>query len=284
MWALWDAGLVFWPLVSRLMAVGASAVAFSMPALRAARGQALRAARGQGSNKAGAFGLGAVLALGCAATFAAMFTPHSPVPFSGEPANFVPDADTGTQKWKRPINAHAQVWMRCRGLAYFDARAPIPAPSVPGSTQKVGGRFGFYALAQQQIWCQSDAKAGRNLAFIAAYTVNPRTSAQITRWYSLGLVQTGAFAGRDRDTLGLGVVNAVLNPRLRRAYVEDYAPEGGMAALPQGETAIELSYAVQLKPWLIVRPDVQYIVDPGAFSYALRGDAVAAGAQVKMQI
>lgn len=153
-----------------------------------------------------------------------------------------------------------------------------------GATTKVGGRFGFYALAQQEILREGSAKSGRNLAFMAAYTLNPRTSAQITRWYNFGLIQTGTFKGRDEDTLGLAMVHAVLNPRLRRAYVEDYAPDGGMDALPQGETAIELSYGVQVTKWLIVRPDLQYIIEPGAFSYARRGDAVAAGAQIKMQI
>lgn len=44
------------------------------------------------------------------------------------------DADTGKQIWKADINAKSSVWMRCRGLAYFDATAPVPQPTVPGST------------------------------------------------------------------------------------------------------------------------------------------------------
>jgi len=44
------------------------------------------------------------------------------------------DADTGKQLWKAEINAKSSVWMRCRGLAYFDATQPLPQPSVPGST------------------------------------------------------------------------------------------------------------------------------------------------------
>ena len=55
-------------------------------------------------------------------------------------------------------------------------------------------------------------------------------------------------------------------------------------ALPEGETAIEMSYGLQLTPWLNIRPDVQYIVDPGAFSYRTTHDALALGVQVKMQI
>lgn len=44
------------------------------------------------------------------------------------------DADSGRQIWKTEINAHSQVWNRCRGLAYFDAGKPLQQPSVPDST------------------------------------------------------------------------------------------------------------------------------------------------------
>jgi quinate dehydrogenase (quinone) len=44
------------------------------------------------------------------------------------------DADTGKQIWKREINAQAQVWNRCRGLAYFDATQPLAQPALSGAT------------------------------------------------------------------------------------------------------------------------------------------------------
>jgi quinate dehydrogenase (quinone) len=207
-WALADVGLVFWPLISRLLAlgVGATVVAASLPLLRRAAGQA--------PAWRPALAVAAVLGLASAVGFAQMFVPHAPVAFAGiEPAllpvdpaqeqkdwaaygntaggsRFVAldeitrdnvkdlkvawtyrtgdvavsdgngaedqdtplqigdtvyvctphnnvialDADTGRAKWKTLINAKASVWMRCRGLAYFDAKAPIPAPAVPGST------------------------------------------------------------------------------------------------------------------------------------------------------
>ncbi|MDR5735767.1 glucose/quinate/shikimate family membrane-bound PQQ-dependent dehydrogenase [Caballeronia sp. LZ025] len=45
------------------------------------------------------------------------------------------DADTGKQIWKREINAQAQVWNRCRGLAYFDATQPLAQPALSGATR-----------------------------------------------------------------------------------------------------------------------------------------------------
>ena len=44
------------------------------------------------------------------------------------------DADTGKELWKNAINAKAAVWQRCRGMAYFDATAPLAQPSQPDSS------------------------------------------------------------------------------------------------------------------------------------------------------
>ncbi|MEE4453285.1 glucose/quinate/shikimate family membrane-bound PQQ-dependent dehydrogenase [Novosphingobium resinovorum] len=208
LWALWEVGFAFWPLISRLLAlgVGMSVVALSLPLMRRAQGLA--------PAWRPALAVAAVVGLGSAAGFAAMFVPHPTVPFAGTEAALFPvdpaheqkdwqaygntaggnrfvaldqitrdnvknlqvawtyrtgdvaesdgngaedqdtplqvgdtvyictphnnvialDADTGREKWKAEVNAHASVWMRCRGLAYFDARAPIRQPDLPGST------------------------------------------------------------------------------------------------------------------------------------------------------
>lgn len=157
---------------------------------------------------------------------------------------------------------------------YYDTADAARTPG-PGS---VGGRMGFYALAHQTLLRDGD----RSLAVIGAFTANPRAAAQITRWYSVGLIQTGTFAGRPQDTFGVGVVRATLNPRIRSTYVDLQGP-GSVSSPPFGETAIEVSYGVQVNRWLLVRPDVQYILHPGAFSNSKTKNALALGAQVKMQ-
>ena len=160
------------------------------------------------------------------------------------------------------------------GLYYDTAdatRTPGPDP--------VDSRVGYYALMSQTVWRATDSR--RSLAVIGAVTANPRTAAQITRWYMAGLVQTGTFSGRDQDVLGLGVVHAQLNPRLRDAFIG--AGPGAPDAPPAGETVVEASYAVQIQPWLVVKPDVQYVIHPGAFSNRNIDDALALGVQVKAQ-
>ena len=225
-WALWEVGLDYWPLNSRLlaMAVGATVVALSYPLLRRSAG--LSPARGP------SFALAALLALASAGGVAGMFVPHPPVTFSGtpealtkvDPANeqknweaygntsggsrFVAldqitrdnvsdlkvawtyntgdtpispgangaedqetplqvgdrvflctphnnvialDADTGKEIWKTEINAQSSVWMRCRGLAYFDATRPLAQPTAAGATPVTSVIVAEGALCQRRI-------------------------------------------------------------------------------------------------------------------------------------
>jgi porin len=148
-----------------------------------------------------------------------------------------------------------------------------------GQAGTVNERYGAYLLADQTIL--RDGPGGRALSVFGQFTAHPAASAPITRWYAAGLVKTGTFAGRDADTLGLGVVHAKLNPRLRAHAVLD-RETGVDGSLPAGETVIELSYGVQPLRWLGVRASVQYIVDPGAFAYRATPDALAIGTQLRI--
>ncbi|WP_236711022.1 carbohydrate porin [Novosphingobium barchaimii] len=150
-----------------------------------------------------------------------------------------------------------------------------------GGSGKVTGRYGVYILADQMI--VREGSGGRGLSVFGQFTANPEASAQITRWYAAGAVKTGTFRGRDADTLALGVVHAQLDPRLRRAHAETAGILDGYAALPAGETAIEMSYGFQARRWLSIRPDVQYIIEPGSFAFRSTHNALALGCQVRMQ-
>ncbi|PWC18002.1 membrane-bound PQQ-dependent dehydrogenase, glucose/quinate/shikimate family [Brenneria roseae subsp. roseae] len=61
------------------------------------------------------------------------------------------DADSGEQRWKAEINAQSSVWMRCRGLAYFDATQPVKQPSVPGSNAPATVAVASDAACQRRI-------------------------------------------------------------------------------------------------------------------------------------
>jgi porin len=51
--------------------------------------------------------------------------------------------------------------------------------------------------------------------------------------------------------------------------------------LDSAEQLIELGYGYQATPWLTLRPNVQYIIEPGAFSGQDIDNALVLGLQVK---
>ena len=61
------------------------------------------------------------------------------------------DADTGKEIWKNEINAKSSVWMRCRGLAYFDATRPLVQPTATGSTPLTAVSVAEGVLCQRRI-------------------------------------------------------------------------------------------------------------------------------------
>lgn len=208
-WSLFDAGLEFWPLVSRLMVpAGLMLLAFLI-------WPSLRKHEGKHSLAKPSYAFSALLAAGMVVTLVQMFQPHPTVAGTGEELPLIPvdktrqqkdwdnygntpqgsrfvaldqitrdnvkdlkvawtfhtgdtpvsptgngaedqqtplqigntlylctphnnviavEANTGKQIWKREINAKADVWPRCRGLAYFDATRPLQQPDKPGSS------------------------------------------------------------------------------------------------------------------------------------------------------
>ena len=61
------------------------------------------------------------------------------------------DADTGKELWKNEVNAKSAVWQRCRGMAYFDATAPIAQPTQPNSSPMVAASVPAGAQCQRRL-------------------------------------------------------------------------------------------------------------------------------------
>lgn len=131
--------------------------------------------------------------------------------------------------------------------ARFDALAEVDSQGKPRRTR---GNGGLYALAEAQVYREKDAAQGLGLYGRVGFA-NPRIN-QFGMLVGGGAVYTGPFA-RQSDQAGLGLTAVVNGPDYR-----DTNP-GAEAA----ETNIELSYRLQVFPWLAVQPDFQYILNPG---------------------
>ena len=150
-----------------------------------------------------------------------------------------------------------------------------------GSSKEVAGRGGHYLLIDQAVW-NDPAMPGRSLHAFGQYSASSEAASPFTKWYGTGVVLYKPFANRPRDTVALGYGRAVQNPR-SRDVLQEAAFDAGQPFpnIDGAEQLIELSYGYQATPWLNLRPDVQYIVEPGAFSGKDIDNALVLGLQVK---
>jgi porin len=125
------------------------------------------------------------------------------------------------------------------------------------------GRYGGYINFQQQVLRTSpvDPKQGLQV-FLNAVFADDRTSTT-DRQIAGGLVLTGPFDSRPQDAIGLAAGLTHVNGRV--ADSEQEQNDAGLGPVPvQGtEYAFELYYTFQVTEGLLLRPNIQYVVNPG---------------------
>jgi porin len=152
-------------------------------------------------------------------------------------------------------------------------------------TSQVTGRDGAYVLVEQKAYTPG-SNPDIGLIGFAQYMESDSDTAQIKRWYAVGGVWQGV-GHRSKDRIALGYVGADINHRLvdarRATLVNAGVPtDSPLYALTGAEELYELSYSFQVNPWLMLRPDVQYITNPGTFAYTQTDNALAVGLQAKI--
>jgi porin len=81
---------------------------------------------------------------------------------------------------------------------------------------------------------------------------------------SVGLLYAAPFLTRPNDHVGFAIGRTGYNSRA----AESIALESPGTTTPRAEYASELYYSYLALPWLALRPDLQYIVDPGGYIHA----------------
>lgn len=122
---------------------------------------------------------------------------------------------------------------------------PFDISGLPPARHR--GRYGAYINFQQDL--TPDLKV-----FLNAVMADRRTSTA-DRQVALGLIYTGLFEARPEDDVGLAVGTTHVNDRV--------ADEEGIDG---SEYVAEIYYTWRPNPALQIRPNLQYVVDPGGDS------------------
>lgn len=168
---------------------------------------------------------------------------RGPSTFWGEPSDLFLIGETGFNwsiKDSLPGRAGVGLWHHTGTFDRFD-----------GGTQ--GGTTGVYLVLDQLLWRENpaDDKDDQGIgAFFQYGWADPRISA-VDHHVGLGLAWSGAIPSRDQDVLGI-----------MASYVH-FSNEPGAGFVDDSELAVEAFYRWQLAPWFSIKPDLQYIMNPG---------------------
>ncbi|MCA9103942.1 MAG: carbohydrate porin [Pirellulaceae bacterium] len=109
---------------------------------------------------------------------------------------------------------------------------------------------GYYMGFDQLLWLEEEDEE-QGLGFFLQYGWAPQNRNEVRDYFGAGLLYRGPIDGRDEDLLGCGLAHTKFSNILERDSDQTY------------ESAIELFYRAQLRPWAAIQPDLQFISNPG---------------------
>ncbi|WKE65205.1 carbohydrate porin [Gallaecimonas kandeliae] len=142
------------------------------------------------------------------------------------------------------------------GADLFEDQNGQPLALSGEQGRRHGSKDGAYFVFDQQITAAGGDKS-RGLSLFAMGTVNDRDITTVDRSLAFGLNYQGPFAARPQDKWGLAAKYLHVSRRLADSQRLQGAPV-------QGEEMVLASYyKFQLTPYLVLRPEIQYLRHPG---------------------
>jgi len=147
-------------------------------------------------------------------------------------------------------------------LNILELHYQIKNKTKPG-TYKLGtwshsadNHYGIYAIADQKLFNEKN-DPDKGLGFFTQLGIAPQEGSVFDYYASIGLHYTGLFGGRKEDILGLALGHASMSK-----LIIEQDPTVDLT----GETVIELVYEARINDYISIKPDLQYIINPGAIS------------------
>jgi porin len=118
---------------------------------------------------------------------------------------------------------------------------------------------------------------------VADATLSDKRTASIPSYFLGALVVQGPFAPRPHDFIALGYVRDMVNNNAISREESLLAAQGEVIpGFALGENIVEVGYGLQATPWMLIHPNLQFIGNPGAFSFKHVPNAWVFGAQLKL--
>lgn len=144
----------------------------------------------------------------------------------------------------------------------YDDINGMPAGLTGAPFIQRNGRWGGYGIASQTVY-RAGPGSPRNLRLGIMAGMGDRATARYDYFLLAGGVWQGTFPGRDQDFVSFVFAYAHTNPRLARFQRERDSVLSGAVGIQTYEGIVEVDYGARVTPWLMLRPNLQYVVRPG---------------------
>jgi porin len=151
-----------------------------------------------------------------------------------------------------------------------------------GKPYEHNGEYGEYVSFVQQLTTVSSGRSACGLSAFFKATFADRRTSRIDSQVALGLLFTRPFVSRPDDEIGVGFARTHINSRI--ADAETLLDETVRAPVPvQGSEYVgDIFYSVRAAAWLELRPDLQYVHQPGGVAHTT--DDVVVGVRLSVSL
>jgi porin len=138
----------------------------------------------------------------------------------------------------------------------------LPAGLTGEPFMQHNGRWGGYIMADQMVF-REEPGSNRGLTLGAMVTIgDPETSKYSYFWLAGGHYQ-GTFSRRNNDVVSFMIAYTRTNSRLTQYQQDINTAVPGSVGIQTYESIAEIDYGLQLARWFKIRPNLQYVINPG---------------------
>jgi len=136
-------------------------------------------------------------------------------------------------------------------FGFWDHTRDVEEITADPTPHKFSGNHGVYLVFDQLLVAEGQTEPQQGLGAFAQFGWAPEDRNRLSLYLGAGLAYTGILPSRGSDILGAGVAHVRFSDR-----VEDLE---GLT----DETIVEVFYEAFLTPWLMLQPDLQFVLNPG---------------------
>jgi porin len=148
-------------------------------------------------------------------------------------------------------------------LRYDTLGVSLASPSSNGIPTTHDGDYGLYLIVDKMLWQPPKATSQGLDGFLRIGCAPPGDVNQIDLEVDTGLTYKGLVPSRQADVLGVALGYARIGGAARGLAGDQSVFTGIEQPARDYESVLEVTYQVNLAPWWILQPDLQFIFHPG---------------------